>query len=149
MINILPEIEELYSAIHEINVLAFGQDNEARLVENLRKSCSFNAQFSLVAVKKGRVAGHILFSSITIKTEKGAVPALALAPMAVHPELQNKGIGSRLGREGLERCHTLGHKIVVVVGHPHYYPRFGFVPARKKDWKRPSLFRMKPLWSWS
>jgi putative acetyltransferase len=58
--------------------------------------------------------------------------ALSLAPMAVLPEFQNSGIGSQLVRTGLERCRELGHTIVVVIGHPEYYPRFGFVPARKE-----------------
>jgi putative acetyltransferase len=129
MINILPDIGEVYAIIHEINVIAFGRENEARLVDNLRKSRSFNRQLSLVAVKKGRVVGHILFSPIVIKTERRAVPGLALAPVAVHLEFQNQGIGSEVVRQRLEDCRTSGHKIVVVVGHPNYYPRFGFVPA--------------------
>ena len=125
MINIMPETREVYTIIHEINVLAFGQETEARLVENIRKSCSFNAQLSLVAIKEGRVVGHILFSPITIRTGRGAVVAVALAPMAVRPEFQQQGIGSKLVREGLEQCKKHGHKIVVVVGYPHYYPRAG------------------------
>jgi putative acetyltransferase len=137
MINILPETREVYTIIHEINVLAFGRENEAWLVDNLRKSRSFHRQLSLVAIKKGRVVGHILFSPIVIKTERRAVPALALAPMAVHPEFQNQGIGSELVRQGLEGCRASGHKIVVVVGHPTYYPRFGFVPARPKGLEAP------------
>ena len=137
MIDIIRETEEFYSAIHEINSLAFGQENEARLVENVRKSRSFNPQLSLVAIKEGRVVGHILFSPITIKSERGAAPAVALAPMAVHPEFQNQGIGSKLVREGLEQCRKLGHKIVVVVGHRNYYPRFGFSSAGAKGLKAP------------
>jgi putative acetyltransferase len=117
--------------------LPSAKKSEARLVENLRKSYSFNAQLSLVAIKEGRVVGHILFSPITIKTERGAVPAVALAPMVVHPEFQNQGIGSKLVRERLEQCRKLGHKMVVVVGHPNYYPRFGFVPARQKGLEAP------------
>ena len=66
-----------------------------------------------------------------------SLPALALAPMAVHPEFQSQGIGSRLVREGLERCRNLGHRIVVVVGHPEFYPRFGFTPARAKGLEAP------------
>jgi putative acetyltransferase len=64
-------------------------------------------------------------------------PALALAPMAVHPEFQNQGIGSRLVMEGLERYRSLGHRIVVVLGHPKYYPRFGFTSARAKGLEAP------------
>ena len=68
MIDIIPETEKFYPEIHEINSLAFGQENEARLVENVRKSRSFNPQLSLVAIKEGRVVGHILFSPITISS---------------------------------------------------------------------------------
>jgi putative acetyltransferase len=137
MILILPEKEEFHSAIHEVNTLAFGQENEARLVENLRKSCSFNAQLSLAALEEGKIVGHILFSPITIESKKGSLPALAIAPMAVHPEFQNQGIWSRLVEEGLERCRSLSHKIVVVVGHPEFYPRFGFTQARGKGLEAP------------
>ena len=85
-----------------------------------------------MAVKEGRVVGHILFSPFTIESKKGSLPALALASMAVQPEFQNQGIGSKLVREGLERCRSLGHRVVVVVGHPAFYPRFGFTSARAK-----------------
>ena len=90
-----------------------------------------------MAIKEGRVVGHILFSPITIKSERETSPAVALAPMAVHPEFQNQGIGSKLVKEGFEQCRKLGHKIVVVVGHPDYYPRFGFASARAKGLEAP------------
>jgi putative acetyltransferase len=64
---------------------------------------------------------------------QGDVAVLSQPPMAVLPEVQNSGIGSQLVRTGLEKCRELGHKIVVVVGHPEYYSRFGFVPARQKN----------------
>jgi putative acetyltransferase len=137
MIKIQPEKREYDTAIHEINVLAFGLENEARLVENLRKSPDFIPELSLVAVKDKMVVGHILFSRITIQTKIGSFPALALAPMAVHPEFQKQGIGSKLIRQGFARCRKLGHKIVVVVGHPNYYPRFGFTSARAKGLEAP------------
>ncbi|OGP89157.1 MAG: GNAT family N-acetyltransferase [Deltaproteobacteria bacterium RBG_16_47_11] len=130
MITVLSEAREFYSAIREVNVLAFGQENEARMVDRLRESSDFIPELSIVALKEGRVVGHILFSLITIQTKKGSLPSLSLAPMAVRPEFQKQGIGSELVRQGLERCRRLGHKIVVVVGHPEYYPRFGFTPAR-------------------
>jgi putative acetyltransferase len=137
MITIRPETAEDYAAIAEVNRLAFGQEDEARLVEALRRSPDFIAELSLVAVEAGRVVGHILFSPVVIETKDGPVPALALAPMAVRPEVQNQGIGSELVRDGLERCRSLGHKIVVVVGHPGYYPRFGFSPARAQGLEAP------------
>jgi putative acetyltransferase len=137
MITIQPEKEEYYNAIHEIDVLAFGREDEAELVNKLRESMNFIPGLSLVALKDGKVVGHILFSPVTIHTKKGVLPALALAPMAVQPEFQNKRIGSELVRQGLERCRNLGHRVVIVVGHPTYYPRFGFTSARAKGLEAP------------
>jgi putative acetyltransferase len=123
---IRPETAADLEAIREVNLLAFGQDAEARLVDALRDGGYVRA--SLVAEKDGQVVGHILFSDLPIITES-EVPALALAPMAVLPGFQNQGIGSALVRTGLEHCREQGHKIVIVVGHPHFYPRFGFSTA--------------------
>ena len=137
MVTVHPEGTKDYAAIHEINKLAFGGEEEVLLVQRLRKSPSFIPELSLVAVKSGRAVGHILFSPIIIETHSGAVPALSLAPMAVLPEFQNQGIGSELVRKGLKESKRLEHNIVVVVGHPGYYPRFGFVPARAKGLEVP------------
>ncbi len=117
-------------AVHEVNRLAFGRDDEASLVEALRRSDAFIPELSLVAEKEGRVVGHILFSRITVEAPTRVVTALSLAPMAVLPEFQRQGIGSDLVRDGLERSKAAGHEIVIVLGHPDYYPRFGFSPAR-------------------
>ena len=84
------------------------------------------ARLSLVADLGGQVVGHILFSDLPIVTATGTVPALALAPLAVTPSLQRQGIGSLLARQGLEACRLARHRVVVVLGHPEYYPRFGF-----------------------
>jgi putative acetyltransferase len=124
-------------AIRAVNVRAFARENEAQLIALLRASTSFIPELSLVAVDEGRVVGHTLFSRIDIRTPDRAVPALALAPMAVLPEHQHRGIGSTLIRHGLEACRLLGHHIVVVVGHPNYYPRFGFSSARAKGLDAP------------
>lgn len=137
MVTVRPERAKDYEAIHEVNKLAFGGEEEALLIQRLRKSTSFLPELSLVAVKSGRVVGHILFSPIIIETQSEAVPALSLAPMAVLPEFQNQGIGSELVRQGLRESKRLGHDIVVVVGHPGYYPRFGFTPARAKGLEAP------------
>jgi putative acetyltransferase len=137
MTTIHPETAEDYAAIHEVNALAFGREVEARLIEALRRMPDFIPELSLVAVEDGRVVGHILFSPMAIETKEDAVPALALAVLAVRPESQNQGIGSQLVREGLERCRSLRHRIVVVVGHPPYYPRFGFSPARARGLDAP------------
>jgi putative acetyltransferase len=87
---------------------------------------------SLVAVQDDKIVGHIAFSPVRVEAENSSSEAIALAPMAVLPAYQRKGIGSQLVRSGLEECRHLGHEIVVVVGHPDYYPRFGFVPAKTK-----------------
>ena len=137
MITIRPETAEDYAAIREVNLLAFGQEVEPRLVEALRRLPDFIPELSLVAVEAGQVVGHILFSPIVIETKDGSVPALTLAPLAVRPEFQNQGVGSALVRRGLEECERLGHRIVVVVGHPPYYPRFGFSPARARGLEAP------------
>ncbi len=125
------------AAIHAVNTQAFGRDNEARLVDLLRVSPAFIPELSLVAIDAARVVGHILFSRIHIRTAERDVPALALAPMAVLPERHRQGIGSALIRSGLDACRRLGQQIVVVVGHPRYYPRFGFSSARAKGLEAP------------
>jgi putative acetyltransferase len=111
-------------AIRQVHHLAFGQDAEARLVDALRDGGYVGV--SLVAEKHQQVVGHVLFSHLPIVTEAGSVPALALAPMAVLPACQRQGIGSALVRRGLEVCKEHDHRIVVVLGHPHFYQRFGF-----------------------
>jgi len=121
---IRPECTSDHDHIRHVNRLAFAQDDEARLVDALRDAGYLRV--SLVAEQDGRVVGHILFSDLPIITEAGPVPALALAPMAVLPDCQRRGIGSALVRRGLEVCRDQGHRIVVVVGHPRFYPRFGF-----------------------
>jgi len=115
-----------HEAVRQLYRLAFGQDGEARLVDALRAG-GF-APVSFVAAIDGRVVGHIMFSDLNLLTHKGEVKALALAPMAVLPNFQRQGIGSILVRRGLEVCKEQGHRIVVVLGHPDFYPRLGFSP---------------------
>jgi len=137
MIEIRAEKEEDRPAIYEVNKLAFGQEDESRLVDALRESNDFIYDLSLVAVKEGKIVGHILFSPIAIETEIGLVRILSLAPMAILPEFQRQGIGSELVRRGLKECQRFGHEVVVVIGHPDYYPRFGFTSARAKGLEAP------------
>ena len=117
-------------AIHKINVLAFGRPNEADLVEALRKNA--RPFLSLVAVLENRAVGHICFSPVSIESGDGPTAALGLAPMAVLPEYQRQGIGTRLIREGMEACRRVNHPVIFVLGHPDFYSRFGFVPASSK-----------------
>lgn len=137
MIKIHSESLTDYADIFEVNRLAFGRENEAILVEDIRRLPNFNSALSLVAIASDRLVGHILFSEIAIAAPLGDVTALALAPLAVLPEFQNKGIGSQLVREGLQQCQSLGYKIVVVLGHPNFYTRFGFAPAINKGLRSP------------
>jgi putative acetyltransferase len=128
---IRPERPEDIPAIFEVHLQAFGQDGEARLVDALRNDGNIIPNLSLVAVYGDRIIGHILFCPITIVSDTAETPALALAPLAVHQNYQCMGIGAALIEEGIAECQRLGHRIVIVVGHPGYYPRFGFTPAHK------------------
>lgn len=124
--RIRPETEADRAAVRAVNQAAFETPTEADLVEALHgKEMPL---VSLVAEVDGKVVGHILFSPVTL-TEHAALSCMGLAPIAVAPDYQRKGIGSALVRQGLIRCKDLGCCAVVVVGHPEYYPRFGFVPA--------------------
>jgi putative acetyltransferase len=124
------ETTEDHDAIHLVNEMAFGRRSEADLVDALRAHA--RPFVSLIALIDEQVVGHISFSPVTVESDTGAFTAIGLAPLAVLPEYQNQGIGSQLVREGLKECQHLGQDIVVVLGHPNYYPRFGFVPACSK-----------------
>jgi putative acetyltransferase len=103
---------------------------EVALVRAIRQLPDFDSRLSLVAEHEGQVMGHLLFSPMSIEAEGGSVPALALAPLAVLPGFEATRAGTLLMREGLRRCREAGHRVVIVLGHPRYYRRFGFRPAR-------------------
>ena len=107
---------------------AFKGTGEVRAVDLLRQAGQ--VVISLVAEEDGLIVGHILFSPVTIEPEYPGVRMLGLAPLAVTPSHQGRGIGSRLVQEGLLRCKDAGYDAVVVLGHPTYYSRFGFTRAR-------------------
>lgn len=113
------------AAIRDVVIAAFPTPGEADLVEALRHQGL--SRLSLVAEVDGAVAGHILFSPVTIAD---AHPGLGLAPVAVHPRLHRQGIGSRLIEEGLRQARASGAHYCVVLGDPAYYERFGFRHAR-------------------
>ena len=123
------ETKDDFNIITEINDLAFSGNSESKLIINLRKNSDFITDLSLVALADDRILGHILFYPITIKSENDDYPTIALAPMAVHPDYQKKGIGTKLAFDGIQRCKDMGFDSVIVLGHPGYYPRFGFKPA--------------------
>lgn len=120
------EEERDHAAVYALNAAAFETPAEAGLVDVLREQAHPCA--SLVAEDGGAIIGHIMFTPVTLAGHAGR-KIMALAPMAVAPERQRKGIGSALVRAGLDRCRQLGIGAVVVVGHPAYYSRFGFLPA--------------------
>lgn len=125
--RIRPESPSDSDAIRAIHLAAFGGEAEGRLVDDLRAE-GF-ARVSLVAVDgQGQVIGHLLFSTIEIQSQsdKSALDALSLAPVAVLPAHQRRGVGASLIEQGLEACRQAGHTRVIVLGHPEYYPRFGF-----------------------
>jgi putative acetyltransferase len=131
LLIIRPETPEDEVAIRNINEEAFGQGEEAELVDKLRSRAALT--ISLVAVQGDEVVGHIAFSPVTVESRGSSFEAITLAPMSVLPEYQRQGIGSQLVSAGLDECRNLGHEIVIVVGHPSYYPRFGFAPAKPKS----------------
>ncbi len=125
---IRPEQEADHAAVRAVNTAAFDTAAEADLVDALRTQAQ--PLVSLVAEEKREVVGHILFSPVTLVGHAGLKLA-GLAPMAVTPAYQRKGIGSALVRAGLDYCRREGFVAVIVLGHPEYYPRFGFAPATR------------------
>ena len=135
MVPIRDETGADFDSIREVNRLAFGGGAEARLVDRLRAEGLVIA--SLVAEQQSRMTGHILFSALPIESSAETVRGAALAPMAVIPACQRQGVGSALVRAGLECCREREIAVVVVVGHPDYYPRFGFSPEKAACLKSP------------
>lgn len=127
MIAIRAERAEDVPAIRRVNEVAFGRSDEADLVDALRGSDAWLPEFSLVAEEESGIVGHALFSLVQLDTGSSL---LSLAPMAVLSDRQRAGIGSSLIRHGLGRAQETDYPLVVVLGHPAYYPRFGFQSAR-------------------
>src|ERR1051325_7392677 len=124
MIEIREERADDVAAIRDVNKRAFGQDLEGNIVDALRSNGA--ALLSLVATLNSEVVAHIMYSPITVGN---AVTGAALGPMAVLPEHQRQGIGSRLIEAGNRKLKDAGYRFIIVLGHANYYPRFGFRPA--------------------
>ena len=127
MVKIRLEKEADFAQVYQVNALAFEREDEAKLVEKLR---NIETSISLVAESDGQIIGHIFFSPMTFENHETTF--LGLAPMAVLPEFQNQGVGSKLVREGLRLAAEQNFTAVFVLGHPEYYPRFGFETAKTK-----------------
>jgi len=129
------ENSEEHGQIRLVNEAAFGRPDEADLVDSLRNEGV--VLVSLVAELDTRVVGHILFSRMSIETASDRVSAAALAPMAVLPEQQHRGIGGKLIQHGLDLLRGQGEQVVIVLGHPDYYPRFGFSTDKARSLASP------------
>ena len=128
-VRIRQETASDHTAVHQLLVDAFGQEDEAKLVEILRNDPCFIPELSLVGLKDDQIVGYILLSKIMIIENNERSLSLALAPMAVDPGFQRNGIGGQLIREAHKKAIWMGFDSVIVLGHEHYYPRFGYKPA--------------------
>jgi len=131
-LQILKESSADIDEIRALNVLAFPSEAEAKLVDRLRELDQ--ATVSLVAESSGRLVGHILFSDVTLPDCRN-LKILGLGPMCVAPECQRSGFGTALVKAGLEASQAMGYEAVVVLGHPDYYPKFGFRPSTEFGFK--------------
>lgn len=126
-VTVRSELPGDLAAIRAVVDSAFGRPQEGQLVDALREQGY--ARLALVAEAGDEIVGYVLFSDLAIVRRDETTAALALAPVAVVPACQRQGLGSRLIREGLRRAAEAGHRIVIVLGHREYYPRFGFSSA--------------------
>jgi putative acetyltransferase len=128
LITVRPEVSRDRDAIRRVNQLAFGGPTEADIVDALRDSDAWLPELSLVGEDDGGIVGHALFSLVRLDS---GPELLSLGPMAVLPDHQRAGVGTALAQRGLELARGMEYPLVVVLGHPDYYPRFGFRPARR------------------
>lgn len=127
MAIVRPETEADYALVRRIHEQAFGRPDEADLVEDMRPKVG--TILSLVAIRKGQPVAHALFSRVVIECESGFDRGVALAPLGVLPEHQRTGLGTDLVRHGIAALKNRRHGIMVVLGEPRFYDRFGFKPA--------------------
>ena len=115
--------------IWQINAEAFEGEEEANLINALRNSDT--SYISLVYEENNKLVGHIFFTPVELVDDTSNLRLIGLAPMAVSPKMQNKGIGSSLIKAGIKQCLNEGYDAIIVLGHPNYYPKFGFIPSVK------------------
>jgi putative acetyltransferase len=141
-IHIRPVTADDHPSIRHIAQSAFAGTDEVKLVDALRTGGWVIAE--LVAEVDDQIVGHVLFSRIALATQTRRISLVSLAPVAVLPDYQKQGIGSRLIRSGLKQLQDQGESVVVVLGHPEYYPRFGFSAELAQSLHSP--FSGKPAW---
>ena len=137
MITLRKETANDIPEIVMVNDRAFERKAEGKLVDTLRESDLYIPELSIVAEVDGQVIGHILLYPVNIHNEEKVHQSLTLAPMSVLPEYQKKSIGKLLVVYALQVAKDLGHGSVIVLGHPSYYPKFGFDNASKWNIKSP------------
>lgn len=132
--EVRPEVRADERAIAEVHRLAFGREDEGKLVAGLRGADSYLPELSLVALRGGEVVGHVLITPVDLVPAAGAEDGpprtlLALAPLAVRPDSQGRGVGGGLVEAAARRASVRREPLVVVVGDPGFFGRFGFVAA--------------------
>jgi putative acetyltransferase len=123
-VRIRPETDADHTAVAEVTAAAFGKEDEARLVDAIRASAEYVPALTLVAEDDGRIVGHVMYSYSSL--EGSETRLLQLSPLSVAPDRQGEGIGAALTRESLRLADERREPLVLVLGHPTYYPRFGF-----------------------
>ncbi|HKJ76902.1 MAG TPA: N-acetyltransferase [Gammaproteobacteria bacterium] len=144
-------LETDWQAIADLLLAAFGREEGREitdLVAALLQDPSASPRLSLVAVEGAEVVGYILFTSSRIKDSPTVASSAILAPLAVHPDYQGRGIGGRLVEEGLKRLQGAGGELVFVLGHPGYYPKFGFAPAGERGFAAPYYIAPENAEAW-
>ncbi len=129
-IQIRPELQCEYECVENITRDAFSRNDEATLLNTIRKTPNYIPELSLVARNEEEVLGHILFTKVRIINEETEHTSIALGPMSVISSRQKEHIGSQLVLAGLDAAKQLGYSHVIVLGHENYYPKFGFQPAK-------------------
>ena len=152
-----PGLKIRHSSISElpglltVHKIAFGPEEGPEIVDlvvNLFKDPTAKPHLSLVATNEKTIVGHILFTKVTITPHIKGLQAMLLAPLAVHPKTQNQGVGGRLIQEGFDQLIQTGVDLVFVLGHPEYYPKFGFKPAGKRGFEAPYPIPEKHADAW-
>lgn len=126
------ETNKDFEEVFKLNYLAFGnREDESKLIERIKLSEEFISELSIIAEMENEIIGHILLSKAIVEDHEKQHTVIVLASIAVKPNYQKQGVGSRLIEEGIRRCSSLGYSIILLIGHPTYYPRLGFQPARR------------------